>query len=154
MADLHLLWVPLVVLAVVMLFAFTGCQFAFPLEEDEEEESTDTTHGTGPPDLIGVDVTISAGCDAVADAIDIALSTEITQEQYSLTLTSIPSDGQTFSTKDLKIVLEDEGQVVCTVWITPADGEPPPPLSVPHDKVKGEWVPPFTFSCDNGFQLT
>ena len=152
MADWLLLCVPLVVLGAVLLLVFAGCQVVFPLDEYEEQESTGTTHGTGPPDLIPVEVVISAGCDASANAFDIILTTDT--EQASFSVTSISSAAQTLSTQDLKITLEDEAQVVCTVWITPAGGEEPPPLSATHDKVKGELVTPFTLSCEEGFQLT
>jgi hypothetical protein len=152
MTDWLLLCVPLVVLGVVILLVFAGCQVVFPLDEYKEEESTGTTHGTGPPDLIPVEVEISAGCDAAANAFDIILSTDA--EQASFTVTSISSAAQTLSTMDLKITLEDEEQVVCTVWITPAEGEAPPPLSMTHDKIKGELVAPFILSCEDGFQLT
>ena len=155
MSDWYLLGVPLVVLALVTLAVFAGCQFVFPIDEDEEKEEVGTTHGTGPPDFIPVDVQISAGCDATANAVHIVLSSNIpTAESIPFTLTMVPTEGQTLSTEGMLITLDDEGQVVCTVDITPAEGEPPPPLQATHEKIKGELLSPFTLACQDGFALT
>jgi hypothetical protein len=154
MSDPLLLVIPLVLLGLVTLLVFVGCQVVFPVEEDEETESVDTTHGHGPGELIAIDMEISGNCDAAANAIAVTLTTDITGEQFPITLTSISPAGQTVSTTDLNITLEDEGHVVCVIEITPAEGEIPPPLEKTHDKVKGELVEPFTLSCQNGFELT
>ena len=155
MSDWYLLGVPLMVLALVTLAVFAGCQFVFPIDEDEEKEEVGTTHGTGPPDFIPVDVQISANCEATANAVHIVLTSNIpTAQSISFTLTTLPTEGQTLSTEGMLITLDDEGQVVCTVDITPAEGEPPFPPPVAHEKMKGELLTPFTLNCQDGFALT
>ena len=153
MIDWLVLLIPLVLLPIVLLLGFLGCQVFFPIDE-YEDENIGTTTGSGPVNFIGVEVEIADTCEATANAIDIVLTTDITMEQASFTLTTISPEAQTLSTKDLKITLEDEGQVFCAVVITPAEGQPPSVPPTTHPKVKGESVPTFSLSCKNGFELT
>ena len=142
---------PLVLLPIVLLLCFVGCQFVFPVDEDEDQESTGTTTGNQPT-FIAVDLKICPMCESAANAIDIVLSTDITTKHFTLMLTSVA--GQTISTEDLHITLDDEGTVSCSVDITPAEGEPPPSMTVAHDKVKNELVEPFKLVCQEGFELS
>jgi hypothetical protein len=151
MSDWLVLAVPIVLLAIATLLVFTGCQVVFPLDEDEPTENVDTTHGTGPADFIGIDVEIAGTCTETANQIIISLTTNVNNEHFSVTLTNLSSP---ISTTDLKIMLDDEGEVYCVIEITPAEGEAPDPLESTHYKVKGEEVEPFTLDCENGFELS
>jgi hypothetical protein len=146
--------IPIALLAIVLLVGFVGCQLVFPVDEYEDEENTGTTTGGGPADFVEVGVEIVEGCDAVVNAVEIDLSTDITTETASFTVTTISSQAQMFSTLNLNIPLDAEGQVFCAVGITPAEGEPPSVPPATHSKVKGELVAPFKLSCENGFELT
>ena len=149
MSDWLVLLTPLLLLPVVLLFIFVGCQAAFPIDEPEDTEDTGTTHGD-QPDFISVGVELSAGCDAIANEIDLILTSDINFEQYSQQLTSIPPDGYKYGTVDLHITLEDEGHVSCQITVMPASGDPPLIQTVSHDKIKGELVAPFTITCAEG----
>jgi hypothetical protein len=138
---------------VLLLAGFVGCQAFFPLDDPPPEEETGTTAG-GQPTIIDIALEVSPMCDASADAIAIVLSTDITTKQFSVTLTTIPPEGQTISTDQLGIVLEAEGNVFCAVTTTPAEGDPPPLLEATHDKAKNELVQPFKLVCEDGFELT
>ena len=153
MTDWVVLLIPVVLLPIVLLFVFVGCQVFFPVDDYKEGENTGTTTGE-QPDFITVDLEIAAMCDATINGIDIVLSSDISNEQFSVTLTTIPPDGQKISTDGLKITMQDEGVVLCSVNITPAEGEPPVLQPVSHDKKKNELVEPFHLGCENGFELT
>jgi hypothetical protein len=144
MIDWFVVLVPLVLLPIVLLFVFVGCQLIWGVEEVQ---------------VVYVGLDISSGCDTGVSTITVTFKTNIAPagefpETFSTTLSTIPSAEFTISTPDLKIKLEDEGTVDCLVSITPLV-ESPVDHTATHEKVEDEPLDSFKLVCQAGtFLLT
>jgi hypothetical protein len=138
--DLLLLLVviTLVVVPLVRLFSFVGCQVVFPLDEPQE-----------------VTLVIDAGCDTGVTSIMVQLDGDMEVGQhFQTTVSPVPPGGLVISTVDFNLKPEDEGKVQCLLGIVLNQGEPLTRTAM-HDKLEDEAVAPFKLWCqDGGFLLT
>lgn len=140
MVDWYVVLAPLATVPIVMLLVFLGCQVVFPLD---------------PASYIEIRLDISPGCDTVASAIAVSFSSFINDETFSTTVPAPSSEGTFVATEDLKIALEDEGDVWCGVTITPISGDAFNLLPAGKTKLEDQVLDPFTLFCIDGeFELS
>ena len=143
MIDWFVFLSPVLLLPILLLFAFTGCQLIFPVD-------------TPPPVLVPVPVTltIEPGCSGGVSSIQVLFNIGIffgTDDPVELEVTPVPPDGISISTSDLtKAESSDEETLWCKVTLVLEEGDPLPLKQVAHDMIGDAAVEPFVLSCVDG----
>ncbi len=140
MVDWYVVLAPPATLPIVLLLVFFGCQLIFPVD---------------PTAPIVVALNISPGCETAASAITVTFASFINDETDTTTLNPVPAEGITISTDELQIALDDEGDVWCTVTITPISGDAFTLPKAAKSKLEDQPLDPFTLDCIDGeFELS
>ena len=143
MIDWFVFLSPVLLLPILLLFAFTGCQLIFPVD-------------TPPPVLVPVPVTltIEPGCSVGVSSVQVLFNIGIffgTDDPVELEVTPVPPDGISISTSDLtKAESSDEETLWCKVTLVLEEGDPLTLKQVAHDMIGDAAVEPFVLSCVDG----
>jgi hypothetical protein len=139
MVDWYVVLAPPATLPIVLLLVFLGCQLIFPID----------------PNATVIALKISPGCDTAASSITVTFGSFINDETDTTNLTPVPAGGITISTEELPIALDDEGDVWCTVTITPISGDAFNLPKAGKAKLVDQPLDPFTLDCIDGeFELS